>query len=53
MLGHVSCVPSGSLTGFRQSLQEEEAMARRVRERIGPTTKHCLDLTAAGEKADR
>ena len=43
----------GSLTGLRQSLQEEEAMARRVRELIGPTTKRYIDLTVAGEKADR
>ena len=43
----------GSLTGFRQSLQEEEAMARRVRDLIGPTTKRYVELTVAGEKADR
>lgn len=41
------------LTGFRQSLQEEEAMARRVRDLIGPTTRRYVELTVAGEKADR
>ncbi|KQT56166.1 hypothetical protein ASG52_24120 [Methylobacterium sp. Leaf456] len=42
-----------SLTGFRQSLQEEEAMAQRVRALIEPTTRRYVDLTVAGEKADR
>ncbi|WP_132251069.1 ferritin-like domain-containing protein [Methylobacterium segetis] len=43
----------GSITGFQQSLKEEEAMARRVRELVGPTTRRYLELTISGEKADR
>ena len=42
-----------SLTGFRQSLQEEEAMAQRVRSLIDPTTRRYVELTLAGERADR
>ncbi|SFL31699.1 ferritin-like domain-containing protein [Methylorubrum salsuginis] len=43
----------GSLTGFRQSLQEEEAMAQRVRALIEPTSRRYVELTLAGERADR
>ncbi len=43
----------GHTTGFRQSLREEEAMAARVRELVAPTTRRYLDLTLAGDKADR
>lgn len=42
-----------SLTGFRQSLREEEAMAQRVRELIDPTTRRYVELTLSGERADR
>ncbi len=42
-----------SLTGFQQSLREEEAMAKTVRELVGPTTRRYIELTTAGEKADR
>ena len=42
-----------SLTGFQQSLKEEEAMAQTVRELVGPTTRRYVELTVAGEKADR
>lgn len=42
-----------SLTGFRQSLQEEEAMAQRVRTLIEPTTRRYVELTLAGQQADR
>jgi ferritin-like metal-binding protein YciE len=43
----------GSVTGFQQSLREEEAMARKVRDLVGPTTRRYVALTSAGEKADR
>ncbi|MER2264674.1 ferritin-like domain-containing protein [Methylobacterium oxalidis] len=43
----------GSVTGFQQSLREEEAMARKVRELVGPTTRRYVELTVAGDKADR
>ncbi len=43
----------GSLTGFRQSLQEEEAMAQRVRALIELTSRRYVELTLAGERADR
>lgn len=42
-----------SLTGFQQSLKEEEAMAQTVRELVGPTTRRYVELTVAGKKADR
>ena len=42
-----------SLTGFQQSLREEEAMAQTVRELVGPTTRRYIELTTAGEKVDR
>ena len=38
---------------FQQSLREEEGMARKVRELIRPTTLRYIELTTAGEKADR
>jgi ferritin-like metal-binding protein YciE len=42
-----------ALTGFEQSLREEEGMARKVRELVRPTTLRYIELTTAGEKADR
>jgi ferritin-like metal-binding protein YciE len=42
-----------ALTGFQQSLREEEAMARKVRELVRPTTLRYVELTTAGDKADR
>lgn len=44
---------SASLAGFEKSLEEERAMARTVADLIQPTTRRYLDLTLAGEKADR
>ena len=38
---------------FQQSLKEEEAMAAKVRDLIRPTTLRYVELSAAGEKADR
>ena len=40
-------------TAFEQSLKEEQGMARKVAELIQPTTLRYLELSAAGEKADR
>lgn len=42
-----------AITGFQQSLREEEGMARTVRELVRPTTLRYIDLTVSGEKADR
>jgi ferritin-like metal-binding protein YciE len=39
--------------GFQQSLDEEKVMAQRVHDLIAPTTRRYVQLTAAGEKADR
>ncbi|GJD36892.1 ferritin-like domain-containing protein [Methylobacterium aerolatum] len=39
--------------GLRQSLEEEKAMARRVHDLIGPTTRRYVELTTSGAKADR
>ncbi|GJE56933.1 ferritin-like domain-containing protein [Methylobacterium thuringiense] len=44
---------SGHTTGFQQSLKEEQGMAQKVRELVGPTTRRYIELTTAGEKADR
>ena len=41
------------LTGFQQSLREEQGMAQKVAELIQPTTLRYIELSAAGEKADR
>ncbi|GJD54577.1 ferritin-like domain-containing protein [Methylobacterium dankookense] len=38
---------------FQQSLREEQAMAQRIHELIRPTTLRYIELTTAGEKADR
>jgi ferritin-like metal-binding protein YciE len=43
----------GHVTGFEQSLKEEQAMAKRVADLIQPTTQRYLELTLAGEKASR
>ncbi|GEP09080.1 ferritin-like domain-containing protein [Methylobacterium gnaphalii] len=43
----------GNLTGLQQSLKEEEAMAQVVRDLVVPTTRRYVELTVAGEKADR
>ena len=43
----------GHRTAFEQSLKEEQGMARKVAELIQPTTLRYLELSAAGEKADR
>lgn len=40
-----------AISPLRQSLSEEEAMAKFIQDQIVPTTKRYLDLTAAGEKA--
>ena len=44
---------SGHLSGFQQSLREEQGMAQKVAELIQPTTLRYIELSAAGEKADR
>ena len=44
---------SAHLTGFQQSLAEEQAMARTVADLVRPTTLRYLELSTAGEKADR
>ncbi|MGU3537915.1 ferritin-like domain-containing protein [Methylobacterium sp. A54F] len=44
---------SGHVTGLQQSLDEERGMAKRVAELIRPTTLRYIELTTAGEKADR
>jgi len=41
------------ISGFRQSLQEEIAMAQKVADLVEPTTRRYIELTVAGEKADR
>lgn len=41
------------LTGFQQSLREEQAMAEKVAALIRPTTLLYLELTVSGQKADR
>ncbi|MET0258487.1 MAG: ferritin-like domain-containing protein [Methylobacterium sp.] len=40
-------------TAFEQSLKEEQGMAAKVAELIQPTTRRYLELSLAGEKADR
>ena len=40
-----------SVTPLRQSLAEEQAMAKFIEERIVPTTQRFMELTARGEKA--
>lgn len=40
-------------TAFQQSLKEEQGMAQKVRDLVGPTTRRYIELTTAGEKADR
>ncbi len=42
---------TASIGPLRQSLAEEESMAKFVGEQIVPTTQRYMDLTAAGEKA--
>ncbi|GJE25955.1 ferritin-like domain-containing protein [Methylobacterium organophilum] len=42
-----------TLTGLQQSLKEEEAMAKVVRDLVVPTTRRYVERTTAGEKADR
>ncbi|GJE57334.1 ferritin-like domain-containing protein [Methylobacterium thuringiense] len=44
---------SGHTSGFQQSLKEEQGMAQKVRDLVGPTTRRYIELTTAGEKADR
>ncbi len=41
------------VAGFRQSIQEEESAAQAVAAIIEPVTKHYVQLTTSGEKADR
>lgn len=43
----------GHLSSFEQSLREEQAMARTVADLVKPTTLRYLELSNAGEKADR
>lgn len=38
---------------FTQSLNEEVAMAQRVADLVGPTTRRYIELSKAGQKADR
>src|SRR5918998_1328495 len=44
---------TGHLSGFRQSLQEEEQAAQRVAHIIEPVTRRYIELTTSGQKADR
>jgi ferritin-like metal-binding protein YciE len=44
---------SGHLTGFQQSLKEEQTMAQTVADLVKPTTLRYLELTTSGAKADR
>ena len=44
---------AGPITGFRQSLQEEQRMAQTVRDQIEPITRKYMMLTEQGEKASR
>ncbi|MCW6512919.1 ferritin-like domain-containing protein [Hyphomicrobiales bacterium BP6-180914] len=44
---------SAHLSGFQQSLREEEAMAEKVAALIRPTTLRYLELSTSGQKADR
>ena len=44
---------SGHLTGFQQSLKEEQTMAQTVADLVKPTTLRYLELTPSGAKADR
>ena len=44
---------SAHLTGFQQSLREEQAMAEKVAALIRPTTLRYLELSTSGQKADR
>ncbi len=44
---------SAHRAAFTQSLDEEKAMAQRVHDLIAPTTRRYVELTTAGEKADR
>ncbi|KAA2236499.1 DUF892 family protein [Salinarimonas soli] len=41
------------VAGFRQSVQEEESAAQAVAAIIEPVTRRYVELTVAGEKADR
>ncbi len=41
------------LSGFQLSLREEQGMAQKVAELLRPTTLRYLELSNAGEKADR
>ncbi len=41
------------LPAFTQSLNEEIAMSQRVADLVGPTTRRYIELTTAGQKADR
>ncbi|GJD46510.1 Protein YciE [Methylobacterium cerastii] len=43
----------GHAAAFQQSLKEEEGMAAKVRELVRPTTLRYIELSTAGEKADR
>jgi ferritin-like metal-binding protein YciE len=42
---------SASIGALRQSLAEEETMAKFIQEQIVPTTARFMELTAVGEKA--
>jgi len=44
---------SGHLTGFEQSLKEEQTMAQTIADLVKPTTLRYLELTTSGAKADR
>jgi ferritin-like metal-binding protein YciE len=44
---------SAHLTAFQQSLREEQAMAQTVADLVRPTTLRYVQLSTAGEKADR
>ena len=41
------------LAGFQTSLDQELAMSQRVADLVAPTTRRYIELTLAGEKADR
>ena len=41
------------MSGLQQSLKEEQGMAQAVAALIEPTTRRYLELSLAGEKADR
>ena len=44
---------AGSVTGFRQSLQEEERMARAIYEQVEAVTRRYMTLTEQGGQASR